>query len=333
MTGFADILNNIQNGKIQPLYTLHGEESYFIDQLTEALEANAVEESQRDFNMTVLYGKDTTCQTIMECARRLPVMSPRQLVMVKEAQQLKNANDLLSYVQNLSNQTVLCLAFKKNLDMRTKLALELKKRGVVFQARKLYENQVPDWIEKWVSNRGFKINAEAKEVLVTSLGTDLSKIVNELDKLFLNLKKGSTISANHIQEYIGISKDYNIFELNRALGTKDHLRIFRIVNYMQSNIRSFPFPMVLGGLHGYFSRLYKFQLVKNAPEKTQLATLGVRSAWFLKEYKLASQNYNRAQLEVIFEVLASYDLKSKGVNSNQTSQESLVQEMILKIIQ
>lgn len=336
-----DILRDIRAGKFAPIYFLHGEEPFFIDQIAEAIEARALPEAEKSFNQTILYGKDVDAISLLDYLRRYPMMSERQVVILREAQEMKGIGELLGYVENPMSTTLFVLCYKhKKYDLNTKFGKALKAHAVVFESKKLYDNQVADWISNYCKENKIGIEPAATALLADYLGTDIAKVANELDKLALNLPAGATVTPHHVQEYVGISKDYNVFELQKALATKDLPKAARIEQYFAANIRRNPFIVTLSSLYSFFSKVYALHFVKNAPEAEQLKTLDLRSEWFLKDYKIAVQHYSLEKTIAILGWLRDYDLRAKGVypeepspdNSDNTDETQLMRELFWKIL-
>ena len=251
------IVNDINNGNIKPIYFLMGEEPYYIDKLSDYIEQNVLAEEEKGFNQTVLYGRDVTIEDIVATAKRYPMMAERQVVIVKEAQDLTRTIDKLeSYVENPMLSTVLVFCYKyKTLDKRKKMTKLIDKVGVVYESKKLYDNQVGDWIKRVLSGKNYSIEPKANAMLVEFLGTDLSKINNELEKLQIILPKGSTITPKHIEENIGFSKDFNNFELLNALGSRNQLKAFQIVQYFSDNQKANPLVVTTSTVFGFFIKI------------------------------------------------------------------------------
>ncbi len=332
---YATLLKSLKSGKYKPTYFLHGGEAFFIDQLVDFFEKEVLPEDQQAFNLTVLYGKETEHKQVVDAARRFPMMAERQLVILKEAQEMKSLKELQSYVEQPSPTTLLVIAHKyKKFNFNSKLGKALKAKAEVFESKPLYDNQLPDWIESYVQGHKLKIELAAVALLGEYLGTDLGKVANELDKLALNLSPGALINTKTIEDQIGISKDYNVFELQNALGRRDREKVQRIAQYFAANPRKNPTPVVLASLYTFFSRLYQLAFLRNAPEKEILAALGLRSAFFLRDYRMAQRQFNRRQLEEALGLLREYDLKSKGVDYVATGKPegALLQELFWKIL-
>ena len=326
------IVNDINNGNIKPIYFLMGEEPYYIDKLSDYIEQNVLAEEEKGFNQTVLYGRDVTIEDIVATAKRYPMMAERQVVIVKEAQDLTRTIDKLeSYVENPMLSTVLVFCYKyKTLDKRKKMTKLIDKVGVVYESKKLYDNQVGDWIKRVLSGKNYSIEPKANAMLVEFLGTDLSKINNELEKLQIILPKGSTITPKHIEESIGFSKDFNNFELLNALGSRNQLKAFQIVQYFSDNQKANPLVVTTSTVFGFFIKILKYHGLKDRNPKNVASVLGV-SPYFLKDYDLALKNYPMKKVSQIVTALRDIDVKSKGVGANALSQSDLFREMLYKI--
>ena len=332
---YEEIVRDIRAGKFQPIYFLHGEEPYFIDEIEAAIDRHVLPEAEKGFNQTILYGKDVNHLGLLDQLRRYPMMSERQVVILREAQEMKTLGDLAGYAENPMPSTVFVVCHKhKKYDMRSKLAKAMSAKGVVFESKKLYDNQVPDWITSYCKSKKLGIETPAAVLLAEYLGADLAKIANELEKLALNLPAGTAINTTHIQEFIGISKDYNVYELQRAFATRDMPRIARIEQYFASNIRKNPLIVTISSLYAYFSKVYMLYFLKGSSDADMVKALELRSDWFLKEYKLAAGQYNRAQTERILQLLKEYDLRSKGVDTDTTNtgEEELMKELFFKML-
>ena len=329
---FKQIMDELKSGTYRPVYFLMGEEPYFIDIITKYIAENALPPEQHAFNQLVMYGKDVTVAQIDDTARRFPMMSERLVVIVKEAQNIKNINNLVHYVQKPLNSTVLVINYKyKSIDKRKKLYKALKKDGVILESKKLYENQIPLWISNYLEEKEFTIEPLASRLLVDNLGSDLEKIANELNKLIIVLKKGSKINSLHIEENIGISKDYNVFELQNALMNRDIMKANRIVKYFGDNPKSTPFIMAINSLYYFFSKILIIHSLKDKSQQSVATALKVHP-FFAKNYLKAVQTFNLNKLVYIISVLREYDLKSKGVNNNSMTDGELLKEMIFKIM-
>jgi DNA polymerase-3 subunit delta len=310
-----DILRDLKNKIYHPVYLLEGEEPYFIDLICNYIENNVLPEGERSFNQTILYGKETNANEIRQRAMNYPMFSNYQVLIVKEAQMIKKWDDLEKYVLNPLKSTLLIICHKyDNFDKRTKVAKAIQQHGVVLTTKRLYENQVPDWIHQYLREKNLKIKQEAAELMVEYIGNELSHIANELEKLVLNVKPGKEITEEDIEANIGISKEYNTFELNKALAFKDVMKANRIVNYFTANARANPFVLTLGSLYSYFSKLYLLHQLKPKSDSEMASVLGLRPApVILNEYKTAGKNFPPEKVEQVISLLHDYDLRSKGV--------------------
>ena len=326
------IVNDIKSGNIKPIYFLMGEEPYYIDKLSDYIEKKVLSEEEKGFNQTVLYGRDVTIEDIISTAKRYPMMADRQVVIVKEAQDLIRTIDKLeSYADNPMPSTVLVFCYKyKTLDKRKKVTKLLAKNGVVYESKKLYENQVGEWIKRVLSGKKYLIEPKANAMLVEFLGTDLSKINNELEKLQIILPIGSTITPKDIEENIGFSKDFNVFELRKALGERNQLKAYTIAENFAQNPKDNPMVVTTSLVFGFFIQLLKYHGLKDRNPKNVSAVLGV-NPFFLKEYDVALKNYPMKKVSQIVGALRDIDVKSKGVGANAMSQSDLLREMLYKI--
>lgn len=336
----AEIIKDIKARKFKPVYLLHGEESYYIDQVTDYIEDKLLNDAEKGFNQTVLYGKDTDMATVLGAAKRYPMMSDYQVVIVKEAQDLKWAKEegnskeaefVLNYFEKPLPSTILVLAFKyANFDKRKKIYKAINKSGLIFQSDPVRDYKLVPWIEDFVKEKGYKIDQQASALMAEYLGTDLSKIANEIEKLMLNVSKEVTINTDLVQKNIGISKEYNVFELQKALAVRNVLKCNQIIDYFASNPKANPTVMVLANLGGYFTKLLKYHYVQNKADAA--SALGV-SPFFIKDYEVAARNYNTGKVFQVISLLREYDLKSKGLNSSvNVSDGELYKELIFKII-
>lgn len=331
---YESIIKELKAKKYHSIYYLCGEEAYYIDQVVNHIEENVLNESERSFNQTVLYGKDIAdTPQLMDEVYRLPMMSAMQVVILKEAQAFKKLDEFLEkYLQKPVKSTLLVIAVKdKKLDKRKKVTKILTENAVVLETIRMKEKDMPVWIQQYLSSEGYSAGPDALQTFCDYLGTEISVITNELSKLMLNKPKGSTITSEDIEKYIGISKDYNNFELQKALALKDNMKAFRIVNYFNSNQKENPLVVTISTLHTFFSTLFQFHYIKNLSEKELQSQFGL---WpeKLKEYRAASVNYNLRKTEDIIRLIAEYDLRSKGVSNTNVESASLLQELICRII-
>ncbi len=329
---FEQIAADIQRKIYFPVYLLHGEEPYFIDALTDMIEAGVLTDSEKEFNQTVVYGRDISVGNLVDMARRYPMMANYQVVIVKEAQDLEKLDNLQSYIEKPQPTTILVLAHKyRKVDQRKGLARAVEKNGVLFASAKLYDDKIPGWIQGQLRNLGYGIRPEACQLLAEYLGSDLARIRNEIEKLIINLPKNSTIDAEVIERNIGISKDYNIFELQHALGARDVLKANRIVSYFAANSRQNPAIVVVTMLFGYFMKLMIYHQITDKSKNNVASVLGV-STFFVKDYAQGAQNYSFRKLRAVIGLLREYDLRLKGVNNGSTEEGELLRELVWKIL-
>ena len=331
MNEIRNVVSEIKKGNIKPIYFLMGEEPYYIDKISDFIEENVLDEAEKGFNQQVMYGRDVSVEDIVSSAKRYPMMAERQVIIVKEAQDLsRNIEKLLSYAENPQPTTVLVLNYKyKKLDKRKKLHKAIAKTGFIYESKKMYENQVSDWIRRVLSGKKYQIEPKASQMLVEFLGTDLSKISNELDKLMLILPKETIIDDTHIEDNIGISKDFNNFELRKAVGEKDVLKANRIINYFAENPKNNPLVMTISLLNSFFTQLLSFHGLKDKSKNSVAKSIGV-NPYFVDEYFLAGRNYPMRKVAQIITILRDADLKSKGVGASQ-SQKDILKELLLQI--
>jgi DNA polymerase-3 subunit delta len=347
------ILLDLKRRIFKPIYFLSGEEAHYIDVISDHIENNVLEDADKEFNQTVAYGKDTDLVGILGLAKQFPMMSEYNVVIVKEAQNLKELNksaggdeggtspksasnsatqQFLNYITNPQPSTILVFCFKyKSIDKRSAIAKALQKNAVFLETKKLYDNQVPEWINEYVKEKNHTIGPKASFLLAEFLGNDLSKISNEINKLLINLPAGKEITAELIQDNIGISKDYNIFELQDALAKKDILKANRIVLHFAANEKENPAALVLISLFGYFSKILKYHFLPDKSKFAAAQALGV-NPYFVDGYAKAALNYNSSKLKQVFSYLKECDLKSKGVNNPSVPYGELLKELVFKIL-
>jgi DNA polymerase-3 subunit delta len=332
MNEIRNVVSEIKKGNIKPIYFLMGEEPYYIDKISDFIEENVLDEAEKGFNQQVMYGRDVSIEDIVSSAKRYPMMAERQVIIVKEAQDLsRNIEKLISYAENPQPTTVLVLNYKyKKLDKRKKLHKAIAKTGFIYESKKMYENQVSDWIRRVLSGKKYQIEPKASQMLVEFLGTDLSKISNELDKLMLILPKETIIDDTHIEDNIGISKDFNNFELRKAVGEKDVLKANRIINYFAENPKNNPLVMTISLLNSFFTQLLSFHGLKDKSKNSVAKSIGV-NPYFVDEYFLAGRNYPMRKVAQVIAMLRDADLKSKGVGASQ-SQKDILKELLFRVL-
>lgn len=328
------IVNDIHRGDIKPLYFLMGEEPYYIDKISGFIAENLLPEEEKGFNQVSLYGRDTSIEDIISNARRYPMMAERQVVIVKEAQELSRTIEKLeSYAENPQPTTVLVICYKfKKLDKRKKIYKHIAKTGVIFESKKLYENQVGDWIVSTMKTRGYSISMKAAQMLVEFLGNDLGKIDNELGKLQLITPKDQLITPELIEENIGISKDFNNFELRKAIGNREVQKAHRIINYFAQNPKDNPLVVTVSLLFAYFSQIMQYHGLADKSKASVAKQLKI-NPYFVQDYVIAASNYKMKEVSQIISELKSIDIKSKGVGAVNVSQGDLLKELLVKIMQ
>lgn len=330
---YEEIISDLRKRIYRPVYFLTGEEPYYIDLITDYIEENVLDSAERSFNQIVLYGEDTSIAAIIETARRFPMMSSHQVVIVKEAQSLKKIDDLLYYVEKPLVSTILVINYKyKTPDKRSKLVKTIDKNGVFFESARLRDYQVPAWIEKFMMAKGFRVDPAASALLTEFLGTDLHKIANELEKLLITLPSGTnTISTGIIEKNIGISKDFNNFELQKAVGDKNILKANMIVKYFSANQKDNPITLSIASLFSFFTRLLTYHYLTDKSKNNAASVLKVHP-FFVRDYEIAASKYNVARTVEIISLLRTYDMKSKGFGDISSEPGDLLKELIFKIL-
>ena len=330
------VLSDIKKRTFSPVYLLHGDEPYYIDLLTEAFENQVLNDAQKGFDQTVLYGKDSSMLQIVSAAKRYPMMSDHQVIIIKEAQDLKWKQEeevLLKYLEQPTPSTILILAYKNaKFDKRKKIYKAFEKAGIVVESAKLYENKVADWVSAQFKEAGRQVHPQAAAMMAEYLGTNLGKIANEISKLLLNVPQGQEILPLHIEQFIGISKDFNVFELQSALAKRNTVKVMQIVDYFAANPKANPPQVVIGTLGNYFTKILKYHYLPDKSPQVAAKQLGVHS-FFLKEYELAARNFNRKKTFDVLHQLSIYDLKTKGLDVGPfTENSALIRELMFKIL-
>ena len=338
MKGFQPLLDDIRARSFAPLYLLGGEEAFYLDVLSDAIEEHALEEHERDFNQTILYGRDSDLDQVLAAARQFPMMAERRLVLVKEAQELREwkskdkLEKLAAYADNPVSSTVLVLVHRNKMpDKRLGAVKRIQQAGVVFQSSKIRDYKLPEWIEGFVQSKGRRISPRTAQVMAEYLGNDLKKVAGELEKLFIALPDGGEVSDTLIEQHIGISKEYNIFELTGALAEKDIGRVTRIVQYMRANEKSNPVPRILPVLTNYFGRVLTFHHLPSHDPSAVASALRVHP-FAAKEYARAARNYPARKVARIFGYLRECDAKSKGVGNVTVHPFDLLEEALFKTL-
>jgi DNA polymerase-3 subunit delta len=353
LSDFNTILSDLKKKHYRPVYFLMGEEPYFIDILSNHLEKEVIDEAERDFNLTVLYGQDVNLQAIISEAKGFPMMGDRKVVIIKEAQNVRGLiekddaeedgggsgkkdkekkHPLVAYLEHPQPSTILVFCCKyKTVDKRTSFAKALIKHAVLFHSEKIRDYKIQEWITHYMKDKGFIIGPKALIMLAEYLGTDLGKIVNETDKLMISMKPGTEITPDIIQANIGISKEYNSFELNDAFGKRDVLKANRIINYFGSNEKDHPMVVTMSSLYNYFQKLLIIHFLADKSKDVAAKATGVHP-FIVHEYLTAAKGYSVGKLKQIFALLHEYDLKSKGVDSGSATHGELMKELTFKIL-
>ena len=331
---FEGIIRELHAKQYRPVYYLMGDEPFYIDKIADYIADNVLTDTEKEFNQTILYGADVDAATIINAAKRYPMMSEYQVIVVKEAQAVHNMEELVFYLQKPLKSTILVLCHKHgSLDKRKKLAAEIEKVGVLYESKKLKDAQLPAFIAAYIKQKGFDIDQKATAMLAEFVGTDLSRLVGEMEKLIITSSKNSTkITPEQIEKNIGISKDYNNFELRSALVEKDVLKANKIVKYFEENPKTNPIQMTLSLLFGFYSNL---MMAYYAPEKSEqgiAAFLGLKSSWQAREYMAAMRKYSGIKTMQIISEIRTTDAKSKGVENSSLSDGDLLRELVFKIL-
>ena len=329
---YEQILSEIHKKNFAPVYFLTGDEPYFIDMISDTIENEALDEADRAFNQIVVYGRDVDVETIANHARSFPMMGDRMVVIVKEAQDVKNLENFEPYLDTIPDTTLLVFVYKyKKFDKRKALAKKIDKKGVWFESKALRDYNIPGWIQSYLKGEGYSITPKATQMLADFLGTDLHKIANELMKLIITLPKNKSIDDADVERNIGISKDYNVFELQNAIGSRDVLKANRIVNYFGDNGKDNPLLVTAINLYSFFTKVMKLHCTQDKSQGNLAAVLGV-NPYFVKDYQLAARNYPPQTCIRNISILREFDMKSKGYESGDVSEKDLYREMIFKLM-
>ena len=349
---FEKIISDLKNKVYHPVYFLMGEEPHFIDAVANYIEKNVLDDPEKEFNQTVLYGGETNVLQVIAEAKSYPMMSNYRVVIVKEAQNMRDlvpkdqgedgekkkgsetdkVHPLISYLENPQKSTILVICYKyKTVDKRTAYAKSLDKKAVVMRSDSLYDYKVPKWVEGYLAEKKYSIEPQASALLTEFLGNDLGKIAKELEKLFISIPERSKITSEQVYKYIGISKEYNNFELQAAIGRRDPLKTNRIINYFASNPKDNPFPMTIALLSGYFTKVLQYHFLPDKSQNNVAAALKV-NPFFVKDYVLAAGNYSSGKAMDVISLLREYDLRGKGFEGNSTDEGELLKELVFRII-
>lgn len=326
------IINDWKKKVFKPVYWLEGEEEFFIDKAVEYAEQHILNESEASFNLTIFYGKDANWPDVINACRRYPMFAERQVVLLKEAQQMRDIEKLEAYIDNPLSSTILIVSYKeKKLDARKKFTKLVKDKGVLVTTKKLYEKEVPQWTQDLLKAKRLTITPKGLALLIDHIGNDLTRIENEIDKLSVNLGTETNITEDAIEKYIGVSKDYNVFELQSAIASKDLSRSIRIIQYFEANPKAAPIQMVLPSIYSFFSKVFMVFGAGSNDERAIATAIGV-NPFFVKDYLKAAGIYSYTGVEKALLLLHQYNLKSVGVGSTNTTDASLLKELIVKIM-
>jgi DNA polymerase III subunit delta len=329
---FDHLMQDLRNKIYYPVYLLHGEESYFIDEISGFIEENVLDEQEKEFNQTIVYGKDSNVSNLIGYAKRFPMMANYQVIIIKEAQDLDKLDDFQPYVENPLKSTLLVFCYKYGkLDKRKGLYKSIEKSGIAFESARFYDHKIPDWIHEYLGRHNCTISQKAAFLLTEFWGNDLSKVANELDKLLINATAGSEITEEYVEKNIGISKDFNVFELQKAIGKKEVFKANQIVRYFAANPRENPLVKVIPILYSFFSKILLFHYLPDKSRNSVASSLSV-NPFFIPDYQIAAKNYPLRKLITIIGILREYDLKAKGVESTALPDGELMKELIFKIL-
>ena len=326
------ILNEWKSRTFKPVYWLDGEEEYFIDKVVSYAEHHILNENEAAFNLTIFYGRDTGWADVINACRRYPMFAERQVVVLKEAQHMRDIEKLEGYIEHPLSSTVFVVSYKdKKVDGRSKLAKLLKQKAVYITTKKIFDSQLPEWTQELLQEKQLSITPKGLALLVDHIGNDLTRIENEIEKISINLGKRKSITEDDIEQFVGVSKDFNVFELQAALAKKDLSKSIRIIQYFEANPKAAPIQFVLPSLYGFFSKVFMVFGAASRDEKTMAAALGV-NPYFVKDYLQAANLYEYQGIERILLLLHQYNLKGIGINNVGTEDGSLMKEMVCKII-
>ena len=326
------IIADWKKGNFKPIYWLEGDEPFFIDQVVNFAEHKILPEAEASFNLSIFYGKDADWSSVVNACMRYPMFAEKQVVILKEAQQMRDIEKLESYIDNPLASTIFVVSYKeKKVDGRSKLAKTLKSKGEMLSTKKMYDSQLPEWVNQMVASHKLTIAPKALHLLVDHIGNDLNRLQNEVEKLAVNLAGRKNITEDDIEKYIGVSKDFNVFELQDALGKRDLAKTIRIIHYFEANPKAAPIQMILPALYNYFSKVFMLYSLPNITEQSAAAALGV-NPFFVKEYIATARRYDYEGIEKVLLLLHQYNLRSIGVHDAGTSDAGLLKELAVKMI-
>ena len=329
------IIADLKKKNFKPFYWLEGEEPFFIDEIMNYAEHKILSQSEASFNLTVFYGKDADWAAVINACRRYPMFAEIQVVLLKEAQQMKDSDleKLEGYFENPLKSTIFIVSYKdKKIDARKKIAKTIKTKGELFSTKKMYDSQLPQWVNEMVVNHGLTINPKSVAMIVDNIGNDLSRIKNEVEKLSVNLSNRKNITEDDVETYIGVSKEYNVFELQDAIGKKNLQKALKIIQYFEKNPKATPIQLILPSLYSYFSKAFTIFSATSTNEKDIAASVGI-NPYFIKDYMATVKNYQYEGIEKILLLLHHYNLKSIGIgNNNNYTDADLMKELVIKIM-
>ena len=332
MSEYNKLINDINDRSFLPIYLLHGDENYFSDQIMKLLVSNVINEDSADFDLKKIYGKksdENQESEVIDFVKRFPLSGDYNLLIVKDAKNLSNDfKNIISYLDNINPKTILVLAFITNIDKRKKIYKSAQKNGVVFESKKIYDNQVYKWIENQCAHKSLNLHPNSIKIISDFTGNDLSQIDNELEKLKLNSKKGQTISPNEVESIIGFSKEFNFFELTKVIGKNNLNKTIEIASYMSKNSKKYPVPLIVATIYSFFNKLFIYHSIENKKEASKI--LGI-NPYFIDEYHQASSFYPMKRISKIFEFLLEADKRSKGIDFDNNDQEGIINDLIFKI--
>ncbi len=325
------IISDWKKKQYQPIYWIEGDEEFFIDKVIQFAEHQILNENEAQFNLSIFYGKDAAWPDVINACRRYPMFAERQVVLLKEAQQMKDIEKLESYIEKPLNSTIFVVSYKdKKLDGRTKFAKLIKDKAVLVTTKKLYENQIAEWTQQLIQTKGLTINHKALSLIVDHIGNDLTRINNEIEKLSINLGERKNITEDDVEKYIGVSKEFNVFELQAAMARKDLAKTIRIISYFEANPKAAPMQMILPALYSFFSKVYMVHGLKSKDEKSVALALNIKE-FATKEIINTARVYSYSGVENVLLLLHQYNLKSIGINSTGTESASLLKELVVKM--
>ena len=332
MTEYNKLINDINNGKLSPVYLIHGEESYFTNNIIKNITDSVINETSADFDLKKIYGKktdETQESEVIDFVKRFPLSGDFNLLIVKDSKNLSSDfKNIISYIENINSKTILVLSFNNTVDKRKKIYKSSLKHGSVFESKKIYENQIYGWIESQCNYKSLQLHPKSIKIIADFTGNDLSQIDNELEKLKLNSSKDVIINPEDVENIIGFSKEYNFFELTKVIGKNNYDKSLELVSYMSKNTKKYPLPLIIGTVYSFFNKLFIYHSLENKNEAPKL--LGI-NPYFINEYREASAVFSMKRISRIFGYLLEADKKSKGIEFDNTDHLGILNELIYKI--